>query len=120
MEGKGLAFQGHHSFLSNMSYAEIQFKGKEFKSVEEGYQYLRACANDCHEDASKIRKESDPYAAKRASRKFKDNKKWLNSREKLMKDLVTAKFNQNEDLKKKLIDTGDKALFECTEDKFWG
>ena len=37
-----------------------------------------------------------------------------------MKELVTAKFTQNEDLRKKLIDTGNKKLFECTEDKFWG
>ena len=120
MEGKGLAFQGHHSFLSNMSFAEFEYKGKEFKSVEVGYQYMRACANDLHEDASKIRKEADPYAAKRASRKFKDSEKWLNNREKIMKDLVAAKFSQNEDLKQKLINTGEKKLFECTEDKFWG
>ena len=120
MNGEGIGFQGHHSFMSNMSKSEFEFKGKQFKSVEVGYQYMRACANDCHEDASKIRKEGDPYAAKRSTKKMKDNDKWLNSREEIMKDLVAAKFNQNEDLKRKLLATGNKKLFECTEDKFWG
>ena len=120
MNGEGIAFQGHHSFLSNMSKAEFEYEGKQFKSVEVGYQYMRACANDCHDEASKIRKESDAYSAKRTSHKFKDNEKWLNSREKIMKELITAKFTQNEDLKKKLLQTGNKKLFECTEDKFWG
>ena len=120
MDGKGIAFQGHHSFMSNMSTSEFEFKGKQFKSVEVGYQYMRACANDCHDDASKIRKEGDAYAAKRANKKIKDNEKWNNSKEKIMKDLVSAKFNQNEELKQKLISTGDKKLFECTEDRFWG
>ena len=120
LNGDGMAFQGHHSVLSNMSYSEFKYKGKQFKSVEEGYQYMRACANDCHEEASKIRKLGDPYAAKRASKKFKDSEKWLDNREKIMKDLVTAKFTQNEDLKTKLVDTGKMKLFECTEDKFWG
>ena len=120
MEGKGLAFQGHHSFMSNMSSSEFEYKGKQFKSVEVGYQYMRACANDYHNEASKIRKEGDAYAAKRATKKIKDCEKWINSREKIMKDLVQAKFEQNEDLRKNLLDTGDKKLYECTEDKFWG
>ena len=103
-----------------MNTSEFEFKGKQFNSVEVGYQYMRAYANDCHDEASKIRKEGDAYVSKRSTTKIKDNEKWINSKEKIMKYLVAAKFNQNEDLKKNLIATGDKKLFKCTEDKFWG
>ena len=39
-----------------------------------------------------------------------------------MKELLMAKFSQNEDLKKKLLDTGDATLIEGNTwgDKYWG
>ena len=38
-----------------------------------------------------------------------------------MRDVLRAKFNQHEDLKQKLLDTGDAILVEDSKtDRFWG
>ena len=37
-----------------------------------------------------------------------------------MKEILEAKFKQNEEIKKKLVETGNKKLLEGTSDKYWG
>lgn len=37
-----------------------------------------------------------------------------------MEDIVTRKFTQNPDLRKRLLDTGNYTLYEATSNQFWG
>lgn len=37
-----------------------------------------------------------------------------------MRSIVFAKFNQNAEIRRKLLDTGDLMLFECTKNRWWG
>ena len=118
--GKGLVFQGHHSCLSNMYEEDFVYEGKEFISSEVAYQFKRAEFNGQHELADKIKKCGDSYTAKRMSRKVKENEKWVENKEKVMKSIVKAKFQQNEKIRKVLVETKDMKLCEGTGDRFWG
>ena len=70
--------------------------------------------------ARKIKKSEAAYKAKRMTRRVKENEKWNEKKEKIMKDIVKAKFSQNDKIKKELLETGDKKLCEGTSDKYWG
>ena len=119
-DGKGLIFQGHHSCYSNMSEAEFIYEGRVYKSAEVAYQTKRAEVNGQDDLAKDIRKCEDAYKAKRMAKKVNDSEMWKGKKEKVMKEIVKAKFSQNEKLKKKLLESKDKKLCEGTGDKFWG
>ena len=52
---------------------------------------------------------------------FKDDVWTPEKKEDIMKQIVRAKFTQNLDLRKKLVDSGDKILANAdSRDKFWG
>lgn len=51
------------------------------------------------------------------------SKKWNGVGEKkvrVMKSVLIHKFEQNRDLRDKLVNTGSRPLLECTIDTFWG
>ena len=118
--GNGLVFQGHHSCLSNMYESEFVYEGREFISSEIAFQFKKAKENGQVEMAEKIKKCGDSYNAKRMGRKIKENDKWNEKKEKVMKEIVKAKFEQNEKIKKTLIETKEKKLCEGTGDRYWG
>lgn len=64
----------------------------------------------------------DPSAAKKLGRRVKLRPDWENVKDKVMKEVVTAKFTQNKDLQKILLDTGDQILVEGNTwgDTYWG
>ena len=97
--GKGLAFQGHHSPLSNMYRCHVLYDGHNFESLEVAYQYARAKICNCKREAEALVDISCGYKAKSISYGIKDTKEWLNCRVKVMTDLVRFKFQQNEDCK---------------------
>lgn len=73
------------------------------------------------EEACKsIRECTDPKKIKRLGDKIETKPKWEEVKEKTMKCILMAKFLQNKDLRRKLSETGDVALMECTTNHFWG
>ena len=113
-------FQGHHSYLSNMSESKFEYEGKSYNNAETAFQFKKASTCGKKEEAKQILKMSDPYAAKRTGRNIKETEEWKKNKEKTMKEILEAKFNQNEEIKRKLVDTGNKKLLEGTSDKYWG
>ena len=49
-----------------------------------------------------------------------DRKGWIDSAESLCFDGIQAKFQQNDHLIDRLLDTGDKTLVEASYDEAWG
>ena len=49
-----------------------------------------------------------------------DRKGWIDSAESLCFDGIQAKFQQNDHLMERLLDTGDKTLVEASYDEAWG
>lgn len=64
----------------------------------------------------------NPSEAKKAGRSVNLRKDWEQVKVSVMADIVKAKFEQNIDLAKKLLDTGDAYLEEGNDwgDRIWG
>ena len=87
--------------------------------------YNKAILFDDQEVADKIALEPDPGKQKALGRKVKgfDNKIWNAKREKIVEDGNWWKFTQSKegDLKKMLLETGDRLLAEASPyDRIWG
>ena len=117
-QGKGLAFQSKHCYLSNMSSCTVDFDGHSFNSSECAFQYAKAKACGTQKVVIDLLVQSDPAEAKRAARHLKTTRDWNTEKEKVMKDIITAKFS-NPPLKAKPLSTGDLNLYEATQDGFW-
>lgn len=120
MVGNGLGFQGEESFLSNFFPATFTIEQLSFSSAEQAYQYFKAktCRRD--ECANKILTQSNPKKIKENGDEIPTKAVWEQHKEAFMHSIVYSKFSQNNDLKMRLLDTGDLPMFECTRNRWWG
>ena len=103
-----------HSTLSNWSPSQIQYKNNVYVNLEQAYMHIKALENGDNAAAQKIQYTKDPREIKRVGSKLAvyDNEKWNTIRHGVMHDLVKAKFMQNDDMARELIQTGNRKLGE--------
>ena len=65
-------------------------------------------------------KETSPKKIKRIGDSIVENEAWWARKPTDLKAINLCKYQQHEDLKKRLLDTGNKPLWEATGDKYWG
>lgn len=108
-----------HGYLSNLSEHPLEFKGRRWPTSEHCYQAQKHAGTPLEEqvrlapgpiDAKML--ASDPSTPPRAG--------WNDVRVDVMRDVVRAKFEQNEDARRSLLATGDEELMEKSDDGFWG
>lgn len=117
---KGLAFQSQHAFLSNFFPCKVFYNNIHYKSAEHAYQHTRAVFFGFHSTAETILRVNNAEKAKKSGSNLPNSKDWDACKQKIMKDIVSAKFAQNQDLNTKLLATGDLPLLEATYDSYWG
>ena len=115
----GLAFQGHHSYLSNMYITPVPYSGNTFDSAESAYQCTCAKFHGNKALAAQIQVVQDPYAAKKLSQKIQCNAEWNAKKISIMRDIVKAKFDANDTIRDKLLQTKGR-LYEATTDRVSG
>jgi ribA/ribD-fused uncharacterized protein len=108
--------------LSNFYMRNFTINGQVWPSVEHYFQAMKFPFNPEYQES--IRRAPKPYLAKRMgnSRRYRLAPHWdAQGRLDAMKKAIKAKFIQNPDLKKLLLDTGDAILIEGNiNDEFWG
>lgn len=112
------SFRGENYFLSNFADCRFEWHGVVFFSVEAAFQGAKT-----GDDATlRVFRYYSPAESKREGRRVLLRRDWEEVKDSIMKELLMAKFSQNEDLKKKLLDTGDATLIEGNTwgDKYWG
>lgn len=109
-------FRGKYFFLSNFSDSKIILNDITFNNAEAAFQSFKNLTKQ------KQFVELNPSIAKRKGRHIKLRHDWDNIKDDVMYQVVKAKFEQNEELKKKLLDTRDEYLEESTtwKDAYWG
>jgi len=118
MGEKICSFRGAYGFLSNMTTAVFEWDGRTYRNSEAAFQSAKTLDP----------RERDRFCdltgviAKRAGRKMSLRSDWEAVKVDVMREVVRAKFSQNPDLLKKLLDTGDAELVEGNgwHDTFWG
>ncbi|MEK6828787.1 MAG: NADAR family protein [Nanoarchaeota archaeon] len=97
--------------------------GVEFNKCEQYMMYKKALMFGDFESAKKVMATSNPKEQKQIGREvkgFKDDV-WIKYCRKIVYDANVAKFTQNPDLLKTLMDTGEAILVEASPyDKRWG
>ena len=112
-----------NGYLSNWYLSDFIIDGIQFSSMEQYMMYQKACCFNDVESANKILNTNDVAEIKQLGRfvqNYNENY-WNGVRQLIVYDGLQAKFSQNEELKKKLLDTKEAVLAECAvRDRIWG
>lgn len=116
----GIYFQSEHAYMSNFYPSFIKSNEVHYATAEHFYQ-----AEKCRQagDAPRVQKviaAESPLEAKKIADQIAETPEWRNARLQVMEMVITKKFEQNTDLKKRLVETGDTPLFEATKNGFFG
>ena len=111
-------FRGDYAFLSNFWEAPVTYQGLTYGNNEAAFQAQKCMSQEEKITFTRLR----PSDAKKAGRRVALRPDWEEVKVSIMKELVYAKFIQNEQLKQKLLDTEDAQLLEGNtwNDTFWG
>lgn len=111
-------FSGEYEFLSNFYIVPVRWDNRVYTSSEAAFQSAKTLDPTIREQFA----EMTPSEAKRRGRKVVLRDDWESVKDKVMRDVVTAKFVQHPELAIKLLDTGDATLLEGNSwhDTYWG
>lgn len=110
-------------FLSNWFVSNFELDGRHFTSMEQYMMYQKAVTFNDTEIAENIISKCDFVEIKELGRKVRNynNVVWNGIRQLVVYNGLTAKFSQNDELLRLLLDTGDSVLAECAvNDLIWG
>lgn len=111
-----------NGYLSNFYPSKFSLHGEQFNCVEQFFMWSKAKLFNDEETAKHILSETNPNRIKRLGRIVKgyQDSRWAAVRYDVMKEGIEAKFNQNEELRKKFMASSGK-FAECAKnDLIWG
>jgi len=111
-------------YLSNFNLYDVD-ENKEFvyNCCEQRMMHKKALYFKDYEIAEKILENKEPSEQKKLGREVKnfDVDKWNEIADNIVEKANFEKFSQNEDIKKLLLETGNKIIVECSPyDSIWG
>ncbi len=112
-------FQNEYRFLSNFWPAEVIYEGITYPTAEHAYQATKTLDTN---ERKKIAALKTPAEAKHAGEALPQRPDWPDIKFKVMEDVVRYKFTHHDDLRQKLLATGDAILEEGNtwNDQIWG
>lgn len=112
------SFRGQYYFLSNFYDAKVEWDENTYLNNEAAFQSAKLIDKEKRSSFSHL----DPSSAKRKGRRVKLRDDWEKVKFDIMYEIVKCKFEQNIDLKDKLLSTGEQELVESNSwgDKIWG
>lgn len=112
------SFRDEYYFLSNFYECSVTYNGLTYKNNEAAFQAQKCINPKDREKFCNLRASE----SKKLGRRVVLRKDWEDIKIKVMTDIVKAKFEQNEDLQKKLLATEDAYLEEGNTwgDRIWG
>jgi ribA/ribD-fused uncharacterized protein len=117
------ASKGEYRNFSNDSQHPIEVDGEQYPTVEHYFQAMKAKEFNDEEIYKKIVSSKTPKVAKASGDKVKNfiTEVWDSKREAIMEKGVRAKFVQHPELRKELLETGDKIIGKADpRNTFWG
>lgn len=115
--------KGEFRYMSNDAPYPIDMDGEKFPSVEHYYQAMKAKEFDDKEVYEKVVKTKTGKAVKAVGKKVKNFAKelWDSKKDDIMRRAVRAKFVQHPELRKQLLETGDRKIGKADpRNLYWG
>lgn len=111
-------FKGKYYFLSNFYSAPVMYEDLLYQNNEAAFQSVKVKDLDRRKQFCNL----DPSTAKKKGRNVPLRNDWEDIKVEVMYQCVKDKFTRNQDLKQKLIDTGNEELVEGNtwNDTYWG
>jgi len=114
-----------NGYMSNFYECKIVVDGKILNCSEQLFMLYKCQRFDANNTRllNAILNETNPSVIKKYGRAVKnyDDNIWNNERYNVMVEVLRLKFTQNEDIKKQLIETKPRILYEASPyDKIWG
>ena len=112
-----------NGYLSNWYPSKFSINGIGYSSMEQYMMYSKAVCFKDDKVAKQILATEDCAKIKDLGRNVTgyDDNMWNGVRQIIVYEGLKAKFSQNADLKRQLVDTGDAVLAECAvRDQIWG
>ena len=111
-------FRGAYRFLSNFYDAPVTYLGVTYANNEAAFQAQKCTDNTVKAMFAKL----NPSEAKKLGRNVQLRPDWETVKYDVMYEVCKAKFEQNDDLREMLLDTGDAYLEEGNtwNDRCWG
>ncbi len=116
-------FRGEYFFLSNFYETPIIYDGIRYENNEAAFQAQKVKPKPGKKDNPRLEfSHLNPSEAKKRGRSVPLRKDWEDVKVSIMEEIVLAKFEQNDDLREKLLSTGDAYLEEGNNwgDRVWG
>ena len=112
------SFRGEYYFLSNFYESKVTYEGITCLNNEAAFQSIKTLDMQERKSFASL----SPTAAKKAGRKVSLRKDWEDIKINVMYEICKAKFTQNEELREKLLATGEEELVEGNNwnDRIWG
>ena len=112
------SFDKEYSFLSNFYTSKIEYEGLTFLNTEAAFHAQKTLDLTERKEFTML----NPSEAKKKGRRLLLRKDWEEVKDEIMYEINMAKFTQNIDLKKKLLDTNEEELIEGNwwHDNYWG
>lgn len=111
-----------HGYLSNWYISPFTADGIRFTSTEQFIMYKKCMIFGDEQSAKAVLVTNDPAEQQDIGRKAKGyiHTLWSGIRQTIAYEGLLEKFRQNDELRRKLLDTGDAYLVECAgSDKTW-
>ena len=112
-----------NGYLSNWYLSDFKIDSIKFSSMEQYMMYKKAIVFNDNKIAKAILETTDVSKIKALGRQASNynDTHWNGVRQIIIYKGLLEKFSQNEDLKKRLMNTGNDILAECAvQDKIWG
>lgn len=112
------SFKGKYFFLSNFFEAPVIYDGITYLNNEAAFQAQKTLDKEQRLDFAML----NPSQAKKKGRSVSLRSDWEEIKINVMYEICKAKFTQNENLKRSLLNTGNTELIEGNNwgDKIWG
>jgi hypothetical protein len=111
-------FINEYEWLSNFYNASLEYNGRKYLNSEAAFQSMKSSDPEVQVSFCDL----NSYDAKKLGEQIYLREDWDSIKTKVMFGIVKAKFDQNSNLRKKLVDTGDIFLEEGNTwgDRIWG
>ena len=114
---------GENGYLSNAYESKFTYNDLEFRTAEQALMYMKAATFNDTETADRILGMFNFKDLRRIAREITgfSDAVWRSSQEKIMMDILTAKFSCNQNLWEKLDSTDNEILVNCdVRSGIWG
>jgi N-glycosidase YbiA len=106
--------------FSNFAASPFRINNKVWKTSEHYFQAQKFAGTE-HEEELRLVASPMVVARMGRSRQRPLRKDWETAKDEIMREALRAKFTQNEELRRILLETGDALLVEHTKnDSYWG